>query len=45
MSTMKHDFSDRWEYFKEQYTQWRRRVETRRTSRHIAEEACARFPM
>lgn len=45
MTTTKHNVSHRWESFKEQYAQWRRRVETRRISRHLAEEACARFPM
>jgi hypothetical protein len=45
MSTHKHDVSYRWDYFKVQYAEWRRRVETRRISRYIAEEACARFPV
>jgi hypothetical protein len=43
MNTTKHDNSQRWVHLKQQYAQWRRRVETRRMSRHVAEEACARF--
>ena len=43
MNTTKHDNSQRWVHLKQQYAQWRQRVETRRMSRHAAEEACARF--
>jgi hypothetical protein len=45
MNKTKYNGPHRWEHLKQQYAQWRQRVETRRISRQSAEEACARFGM